>query len=134
VNTPKPRIPPNSDLTLGMRCVDKSQPGVTVWEMPAGEHLANPMGVVQGGFLAAFADSAMTTAVITNLRGQRASAANTELTISFLRGAPVGGRLTCTARVIGGGRRVTFAEGEITDAGGRLVAKAASTYILTPRE
>jgi uncharacterized protein (TIGR00369 family) len=117
-----------------MRCVDKSQPGVTVWEMPAGEHLANPMGIVQGGFLAAFADSSMTTAVITNLQGQRAAAANTELSISFLRGAPVGARLTCTARVIGGGRRVTFAEAEITDNDGRLVAKASSTYLLTPRE
>jgi uncharacterized protein (TIGR00369 family) len=134
VSDPKPRIPPSSDLTLGMTCVDKSQPGVTVWEMSAGEHLANPMGVVQGGFLAAFADSSMTTAVITNLQGRRAFAANTELTISFLRGAPVGGRLTCTARVIGGGRRVTFAEAEITDTDGRLVAKASSTYVLTPRE
>ncbi len=134
MSDPKPRIPPSSDLTLGMSCVDKSQPGVTVWEMPAGEHLANPMGMVQGGFLAAFADSAMTTAVITNLQGRRAFTANTDLTISFLRGAPVGGRLTCTARVIGGGRRVTFAEAEITDTDGRLVAKAASTYVLTPRE
>ncbi len=134
MSDPKPRIPPSSDLTLGMTCVDKSRPGVTVWEMPAGEHLANPMGMVQGGFLAAFADSAMTTAVITNLQGRRAFAANTDLTISFLRGAPIGGRLTCTARVIGGGRRVSFAEAEITDADGRLVAKAASTYVLTPRE
>ena len=85
VSDPKPRIPPSCDLTLGMTCVDKSRPGVTVWEMPAGEHLANPMGMVQGGFLAAFADSAMTTAAITNLQGRRAFAANTDLTISFLR-------------------------------------------------
>jgi uncharacterized protein (TIGR00369 family) len=134
MNGRKPRIPPGSDLTLGMTCLDKSQPGVTVWEMPAEEHLANPMGMIQGGFLAAFADSAMTTAAITNLQGRRATAANTELSISFLRAAPIGGRLKCTARVIGGGQRVTFVEGEITDADGRLVAKASSTYLLTPRE
>lgn len=134
MNGRKPRIPPGSDLTLGMTCLDKSQPGVTVWEMPAEEQLANPTGLVQGGFLAAFADSAMTTAAITNLQGRRATPANTELSISFLRGAPIGGRLTCTARVIGGGQRVTFVEAEITDADGRLVAKAASTYLLTPRE
>ncbi len=29
---------------------------------------------------------------------------------------------------------MTFADAEITDAGGRLVAKAASTYLLTSRE
>jgi uncharacterized protein (TIGR00369 family) len=116
-----------------MICVDKSTPGVTVWTMPAGEHMANPVGVVQGGFLAAFADSAMATATVTNLQGRRAYTANTDLTISFLRGAPVGENLTCTARVVGGGKRVTFVEAHITDTSGRLVAKASSTYLITPR-
>ena len=130
----KPRVPPSCDLTLGMTCIDKSVPGVTVWTMPAGEHMANPTGVVQGGFLAAFADSAMATATVTNLQGRRAYTANTEMKISFLRGAPVGRPLTCTARVIGGGKRVTFVEAEIVDGDGRLVAKASSTYLLTPRD
>jgi uncharacterized protein (TIGR00369 family) len=130
----RPRIPPNCDLTLGMTCVDKSEPGVTVWRLAAEEHLANPAGVIQGGFLAAFADSAMATATVTNLRGRRAYTANTELKISYLRAAPIGTPLTCTARVIGGGQRVTFVEAEITDGAGRLVAKASSTYLLTPRQ
>jgi len=134
VTDPKPRVPPNCDLTLGMTCVDKSEPGVTVWRMAAEEHLTNPVGVIQGGFLAAFADSAMATATVTNLQGRRAYTANTELKISFLRGAPVGTPLTCTARVIGGGQRVTFVEAEITDPTGRLIAKASSTYLLTPRD
>jgi len=133
VSAPRPRIPPNCDLTLGMTCLDKSEPGVTVWRLAAEEHLANPMGVIQGGLLAAFADSAMATATVTNLRGRRAYTANTELKISFLRGAPVGAPLTCTARVIGGGQRMTFVEADITDDAGRLVAKASSTYLLTPR-
>ena len=131
---PRPRVPPNCDLTLGMTCVDKSEPGVTVWRMAAEEHLANPVGVIQGGFLAAFADSAMATATVTNLKGRRAFTANTELKISFLRAAPVGAPLTCMARVIGGGQRMTFVEAEITDGAGRLVAKASSTYLLTRRE
>jgi uncharacterized protein (TIGR00369 family) len=134
VNGPTPRVPPNCDMTLGMTCVDKSEPGVIVWRMPAAEHMANPVGVVQGGFLAAFADSAMSTATITNLQGRKAYTANVEMKISFLRGAPVGEMLTCTARVIGGGQRVSFVEAEIVDRSGRLVAKASSTYVLTPRE
>jgi uncharacterized protein (TIGR00369 family) len=117
-----------------MTCLDKSVPGVTVWQMDAGEYMANPVGVVQGGFLAAFADSAMATATVTNLQGRRAYSANTELKISFVRAAPVGSPLTCTARVIGGGRRVSFVEAEITDTEGRLIAKASSTYLLTPRD
>ena len=130
----RPRVPPNSDLTLGMTCVDKSTPGVTVWRMTPGEQMANPMGVVQGGFVAAFADSAMATATVTNLQGRRAWTANTELKISFIRPATVGEALTCTARVIGGGQRVTFVEADVTDGSGRLVAKASSTYLLTPRD
>lgn len=129
-----PRVPPNCDMTLGMTCVDKSEPGVIVWRMEAAEHMANPIGVVQGGFLAAFADSAMSTATITNLQGRKAYTANVEMKISFLRGAPVGETLTCTARVIGGGKRVSFVEAEIVDRSGALVAKASSTYVLTPRE
>jgi uncharacterized protein (TIGR00369 family) len=117
-----------------MTCLDKATPGVTIWRMTAAEHMANPVGVVQGGFLAAFADSAMATATITNLQGRKAFTANTEMKISFLRGAQVGEILTCTARVIGGGQRVTFTEAEVVDATGRLVAKASSTYLLTPRE
>ena len=117
-----------------MTCLDKSEPGVTVWQMTAEEHLANPVGVIQGGFLAAFADSAMATATVTNLQGRRAYTANTELKISFLKAAPVGSALTCRARVIGGGQRVTFVEAEITDGAGRLIAKASSTYLLTPRD
>ena len=130
----RPRVPPSSDLTLGMVCVDKSQPGVTVWRMRAAEEFANPTGVVQGGFLAAFADSAMAASTVTNLQGRKAYAANTELKISFLRAAPIGETYTCTARVIGGGKRVTFVEAEITDTSDRLVAKASSTYLLTPRD
>ena len=132
--SPKPRVPPNCDLTLAMTCVDKSTPGVTVWKMVAGEHMANPVGVVQGGFVSAFADSAMSTATITNLQGRKAYTANMELKISFLRGAPVGQTLICTARVIGGGKRVNFVEAEVTDSSGQLIAKASSTYLLTPRE
>jgi uncharacterized protein (TIGR00369 family) len=131
---PRPRVPPNCDLTLGITCVDKSVPGVTVWQMTPGEQFANPIGVVQGGFVTAFADTAMASATITNLQGRKVYTANTELKISFIRGAPVGELLTCTARVIGGGKRVTFVEAEIVDSAGALVAKASSTYLLTPRE
>lgn len=113
--------------------MDKSEPGVTVWRMTAAEEMANPLGVVQGGFLAAFADTAMATATVTNLQGGRAYTANTELKISFLRPVPIGEELTCTARVIGGGSRIAFVEAEIRDSGSRLLAKASSSYLLTPR-
>jgi uncharacterized protein (TIGR00369 family) len=123
------RVPANCELTLGMTCVERSEPGKAVWAMPADEHLANPAGMVQGGLLAALAVGAMST-VLTDVRGSAASAVSSELKISFIKGAPIGETLTCTACVIGGGRRAAFLEAEITDSSQGLVAKASSTYIL----
>lgn len=130
----RPRVPPNCDLTLGIVCTDKSVPGVTVWSMTPGEQFANPAGVVQGGIVSALADTAMASATITHLQGRKAFTANTELKISFLRPVPVGRPITCTARVIGGGKRVTFVEADVVDQEGTLLAKASSTYLLTPRD
>jgi uncharacterized protein (TIGR00369 family) len=128
------QVPPNCDLTLGMVCIDKSEPGRTVWRMRADERFGNPVGIVQGGFLAAFADSSMGAASLTFARDRKVFSANAEMKISFLKAVPVGTELTCAAFVISGGKRAAFVEAEVTDADGRLVAKASSTYILTPRD
>lgn len=130
------RLPPNCDLTLGVTCVERPEPGVTVWRMPADERFANPAGLVQGGFLAALADTAMTASTINWATGQgrRVVASTTDIRVTFLRPAVASGDLTATGRVLSGGRRVVFCEAEITDGAGRLVAKASSTNLLTQRE
>ena len=128
------QVPPNSDLTLGMTCLDKSEPGRTVWQMRADERFANPVGIVQGGFIAAFADSSMGASSLTFARERKVFSANAELKISFLKPAKVGTLLTCTAQVLSGGSRAAFVEAEVVDEEGRLVAKASSTYILWPRD
>ncbi|HEX4980029.1 MAG TPA: PaaI family thioesterase [Acidimicrobiales bacterium] len=133
-NDARVQVPPNCDLTLGMVCVDKSDPGRSVWRVSAHERFANPVGVVQGGFLAAFADSAMGAATVTFARDRKVFSANAEMKISFFRPAPVGTTLTATAVVVAGGRRTAFVECEVADADGRVVAKASSTYLLSPRE
>lgn len=132
---PKPKrrvqIPPNCDLTLGVRCVDKSVPGRTTWSMLGHEKFANPAGVVQGGFLAALADTAMSTAAVTFLEGRKASVVNVEMKVSFTAPAKVGSVITATAWVVKGGRRVSFVETELADDEGLLVLKASSTFIYT---
>jgi uncharacterized protein (TIGR00369 family) len=129
------QVPPNCDLTLGMVCTDKSQPGRTTWTMKADERFGNPVGIVQGGFLAAFADSSMGAASVTYAASleRKVFSANAEMKISFLKPVKVGADLTCTAYVISGGSRAAFVEADVTDGDGRLVAKASSTYLLTPR-
>ncbi len=128
------QVPPNCDLTLGMVCIDKSEPGRSVWQLVADERFSNPVGIVQGGFVAAFADSAMGAASVTYAREHKVFSANAEMKISFLKPARVGSTLTCTAYTISGGSRAAFVEAEVTDDEGRLVAKASSTYLLTARD
>lgn len=127
------QVPPNCDLTLGMVCIDKSEPGRSVWRMRADERFANPVGIIQGGFVAAFADSAMGAASVTFARERKVFSANAEIKVSFLKPARVGSTLTCTAYVISGGKRAAFIEAEITDQDGRMIAKASSTYLLSDR-
>ena len=127
------QVPPSCDLTLGMECVDKSIPGVSIWRMLAHERFANPAGFMQGGFLAAFIDSAMGAATVT-FSERRIFSANTELCVSFLRPAQIGSVLTCAAKVISGGERVLFVEADVTDDEGRHISRAHSTYLLRPRE
>jgi uncharacterized protein (TIGR00369 family) len=150
------QVPPNSDLTLGMVCLDKSVPGRCVWRMTADERFANPAGTMQGGFLAAFADSSMGAAAVTSVQGRKVFSANAEMKISFLAPVLAGAILTCTAEVVSGGATVAFVEASIVattrDAAGaaegadapaddgaapgagRLVARANSTYIFRARD
>jgi uncharacterized protein (TIGR00369 family) len=137
------QVPPNSDLTLGMTCVDKSVAGRTIWRMKADERFANPAGIMQGGFLGAFADSAMGAAAVTYAAGRKVFCSNAEMKISFLGAVDPGSHLECTAEVVSGGRRVAFVESSVVarppgeqhgEGEGRLVARASSTYIFKERD
>ena len=127
------QIPPNCDLTLGLTCVDKSQPGVSVWTMRVDDRFLNPAGIVQGGFLAAMADSSMGAAVVTTLRDRKSRITNTEMKITMIRPARRGDLLTCTATVLKPGKVISFVQARIVDADDRLVASASSTYLIKDR-
>jgi uncharacterized protein (TIGR00369 family) len=119
-----------------MTCVDKADPGRTVWRMRADERFANPAGIVQGGFLGAMADSAMGSATVTFARslGRKVFSSNVEMKTSFLAPVRVGAVLECTATVVSGGARVAFAEAETVDDRGTVVARSSSTYLFTERD
>lgn len=123
------QVPPNCDLTLGVVCVEK-EPGRTVWEVRAQERFANPAGEVQGGFVAAYCDSAMGATAVTYAAGRPVRVANTDLRTSFLRPVVPGRLLRCEAVVVSGGRRVVFTEATVADGNGTLLARASGTYLL----
>lgn len=130
------QVPPACDLTLGMVCLERSEPGRTTWQMRADERFANPAGLLQGGFLGAFCDSAMGASAVTYATAsseRKVYVANAEMKTSFLRPVKPGTLLTCEAVVVAGGQRLCFCEASVTDEQGRLLARASSTYVLTPR-
>jgi uncharacterized protein (TIGR00369 family) len=122
-----------------MTCVDKKTPGRTTWRMKAEERFANPAGIMQGGFIGAFADSAMGAAAVTFAEGRKVFCSNAEMKISFLGAVEAGAELECTAEVVSGGRRVAFVEASVVarplgdDATEQLVARASSTYLFKER-
>jgi|SRR5437870_1172685 uncharacterized protein (TIGR00369 family) len=130
------KIPPNCEVTLGMTCVDKSNPGSTTWRMIARDDFANPIGVVQGGFLTAMADSAMGSATITYARasGRKVFSSSIEIKTSFLAPARVGATLYCSAKVVHGGRRIAFTEAQITDEAGTVITRSTGSYVYTPAQ
>jgi uncharacterized protein (TIGR00369 family) len=127
------QIPPNCDLTLGLICLDKSEPGRTVWRANVDERFLNAAGLLQGGFLAAMLDSAMGASAVTMVGERRVSVANTEMKISFLRAVRVHDTLTCVATVLKPGRVISFLEAKVTNSEGQLVATASSTYLIKDR-
>src|SRR5262249_40997938 len=91
----------------------------------ASAQFANPVGVVQGGFLAAMLDDTMGPALVATLAEDQ-FAPTLDLHVQFLRPARPG-RLVGRGRVVQRGREVCFLAGELLDPDGRLVATAAAT-------
>ena len=85
----------------------------------------NPVGVVQGGFLAAMLDDTLGPALVATL-GPGEFAPTSDLHVQFLRPARPG-RLVGRGRIVRRGRDVAFLAGELADGDGNLVAVATAT-------
>jgi uncharacterized protein (TIGR00369 family) len=120
------RVPPPAVAQLiGFRPIAMDA-GRAVFELDTDlEHHANPMGTVHGGLLCDLADAAMGFAYAITLE-EGETFTTLELKINFLR--PVWQtRLTATASLVQRGRTIGPAECDVTDADGRLVARASTT-------
>ncbi|MBY9066617.1 PaaI family thioesterase [Hyphomonas sp. WL0036] len=119
--------PPCSD-TLGMRLADLSQEKQWVkMEFDVSPSFANPTGAVQGGFIAAMLDEAMSTAVII-ASNVTMTAPTLEMKTSYLRRL-MPGKASVEARILKLGKSAAFMEADCFDADGELVARATATAI-----
>jgi uncharacterized protein (TIGR00369 family) len=94
------------------------------------ESAYNPIGVVHGGLACTPLDSVAGCAVHSTLQAG-VGYTSLEIKVSYLRPVRHGrGELTATGRVTTPERRAAFADGEVRDADGGLIATASSTCLV----
>src|SRR6201989_2226160 len=91
----------------------------------AREQFLNPVGAIQGGFLAAMLDDTLGPALVATLPPGM-FAPTLDLHVQFLRPARPG-RLVGRGRVVKRGREICFLSGELEGPDGRTVAVATAT-------
>ncbi|MDB5862123.1 MAG: acyl-CoA dehydrogenase [Ramlibacter sp.] len=102
----------------------QAAPGDIRLGFTAGERFTQATGALQGGAVAAMLDFGLAFAALSRLK-EGESAATLSLTIDFLRPA-LPGPYEVQARVVRGGRRVTYAQANLLLPTGELVATATS--------
>ena len=96
------------------------------------ESAYNTIGLVHGGLVWTLLDSVVGCAVHTTLPAGTGYT-SLEIKVSYLRPVRLGeGDLVAVGRVTKPGRRAAFADGEVRDGQGRLVATASSTLLVFP--
>ena len=122
-----PRPPAAGVLGWELVSVDPDAGTIEV-AFTATDQFLNPVGVIQGGFLAAMLDDTMGPALVATL-GPGRFAPTADLHVQFLRPARPG-RLTGRGRVVRRGKDVAFLAGELLDESGQIVAAATATALI----
>lgn len=122
--------PPISAL-MNMDITEVAEGTVTFTARPDESH-HNPIGMIHGGFACTLLDSAAGCAVQTTLP-QGYGYTSLEIKVSYLKAlSSASGEITCVGRVIKPGKRAAFAEAELRDTTGALIATASSTLLVFP--
>ena len=109
--------------------LDELADGRSSVRLPFRKQLGNSRGEVHGGAVASLADAAMSQAVRSKIE-LGSKVATISFTLNYL--APAHGDVVARGAVVKGGRGISFAEAEVTDAGGTTVCRATATYRHTP--
>jgi uncharacterized protein (TIGR00369 family) len=121
--------PPPMASLFGFDITDVGDGDVTFTCTPD-ESAYNPIGVVHGGLMCTLLDTVIGCAVHTTLPAG-VGYTSLEIKVNYLRAVHANrGALVARGRVTKPGRRVAFAEGEIHDSDGKLVATATGSCLV----
>ena len=117
--------------TLGMHLAEVHQDDMLiVVDFEATRAFADPTGAIQGGFIAAMLDEAISTCIII-ASNVTMTAPTLEMKVSYLAPLFVG-PAKVEARILKFGKTVCFSEGRCYDPDGKLVATATATAAPKP--
>jgi len=119
------RVVPFANL-LGLRLVELKE-GLARFELDLRPELMNSFNAAHGGVLMTLMDVAMAYAA-KSMDFQAVGAITVEMKTTFITVAK--GRLLAEGRCVHHGTTVSLCEGEITDAGGRTIARASGTFMV----
>ena len=117
---------------LNMKLIE-AHDDMVVFEAIPSRAFYNPQQVVHGGYAATLIDSAMGAAVQSKL-GHGVDYGTIELKVNYVRKlTEETGRVTCTAKVVHHGRRLSTAEAKVVDGKGKLIAHGSGTFMVYDR-
>ena len=117
--------------TLGMELAEVYQDEMRILvDFKADESFANPTGAIQGGFIAAMLDEAISTNIII-ASNVTMTAPTLEMKVSYLRPLFVG-PAKVEAKILKFGKTVCFSEATCMDPDGKVVATATATAAPKP--
>ena len=123
------RLPPPPIASLvGMNPISV-EPGDVVFSCLPDESVYNPIGVVHGGLVCTLLDTVAACAVHSTLP-INVGYTSVEIKVSYLRPVRGGVELTAHGWVTKPGRRVAFAEADVRDPSGVVLATASSTCLV----
>lgn len=118
---------------IGLELEDISSEGRSRFRMEVTAGLCNPMGSLQGGIATTALDDAAATAVIAR-SGRRVGVPTIEFKVSFFGPAKLGQTVWFEGRVLKFGRTVSFAEADMMDADGKLLARMSTSVMVVDLE
>ena len=115
--------------TIGMD-FEIIQPGKVVYKLKITEkHLATPKAA-HGGCLSALMDATMGVGALSLVEIDFSVVSTIEMKLSFLETVTLNDQLTASSEIIRRGRKIIFAEAEINNQNGKLIAKGSGTFLV----
>jgi len=113
---------------IGYRSFDAGD-GIAACVLRLGPQHLNRLGVLHGGLVAMLLDNAAGLAVRNFSRDDETPAVTVSMAVNYISTGKAE-EVTATARITGGGRTLKFAEAELHDLDGKLLATASGAYKL----